>query len=70
MFLTDEELHTLTGYVRNADRCRWLDRHHWIYVRSVTGRPNVSRSYAESKLSEPSAMVKREPKLNLAVIRG
>lgn len=68
MFLTDTELFDLTGYRRNADRCRWLDKHGWTYERNaITGRPVVSRNYAESKLS--GAPVKVEPKLNTASIR-
>lgn len=64
MFLTDDELFQLTGYLRNADRCRWLKENGWTFLRNaITGRPVVSRSYAESKLSgEP---VKTEPKLNM-----
>lgn len=68
MFLNDEELFELTGYRRNADRCRWLEERGWKFERSaVTGRPVVSRSYAESKLS--GTPVKVEPKLNLAAFR-
>lgn len=68
MFLTDAELFDLTGYRRNADRCRWLDKNGWTYERNaITGRPVVSRSFAESKLS--GVMVKVEPKLNLAAFR-
>lgn len=69
MFMTDEELFELTGYRRNSDRCRWLEERGWKFERSaVTGRPVVSRSYAESKLS--GTAVKVEPKLNTASIRG
>jgi len=63
MFLTDAELFDLTGYRRNADRCRWLDKHGWTYERNaITGRPVVSRNFAESKLS--GVIIKVEPKLN------
>lgn len=69
MFLTNSELFDLTGYRRNADRCRWLTENKWTFVRSaVTGRPVVSRSYAESKLS--GIAVRIEPKLNTTSIRG
>lgn len=68
MFLTDDELFALTGYRRNADRCRWLHDHGWTFERNaITGRPVVSRSYAESKLS--GVVMKSEPKLNTASIR-
>ena len=68
LFLTDDELQELTGYCRNADRCRWLKEHNWKFERNaITGRPVVSRTYAESMLS--GAVVKIEPKLNLAAFR-
>lgn len=72
IFLSDAELHELTGYVRNADRCRWLKQHAWRFEKSArTGRPIVLRSYAESKLSDPAAsMARAEPRLKLASIRG
>ncbi len=69
MFLTAEELAELTGYVRQADQRRWLTKHRWIFEVSVTGRPVVSRKFAEERLSGASAP-KSEPRLNLAVIRG
>jgi len=69
MFLTAEELAELTGYVRQADQRRWLTKHRWIFEVSVTGRPVVSRKFAEERLSGVSAP-KPEPRLNLAVIRG
>ena len=68
MFLTNEELQMLTGYVRNADRCRWLTNHRWVFVCSISGRPNVSRQYAESMLSGGVQIKKPEPQLNLAAI--
>ena len=72
MFLTDEELHQLTGYLRNADRCRWLRKAGWRFEKSArNGRPVVLRSYAEARLSGISAQaVKTEPQLKLSSIRG
>ena len=68
MFLTDEELFDLTGYRRNADRCRWLKKNGWKFERSaITGRPAVSRAYAESRFSE--VPIKAAPQLNLAAFR-
>lgn len=64
MFLTDVELLALTGYRRNADRCRWLSERKWKFERNaITGRPVVSRSYAESMLSGEPAKV--APVLNM-----
>lgn len=69
MFLNDDELFDLTGYRRNADKCRWLDKHGWKYARSaITGRPAVSRAHAEFMLS--GAQAKADPKLNMKALRG
>lgn len=50
MFLTDEELRTLTGYVTAAGFVRWLDAHGWRYERNRGGKVIVSRSHAEVML--------------------
>jgi hypothetical protein len=63
MFLTPEELKTLTGYELAAWQRRWLDSHGWIYERARNGRVSVSRAYAESRLS--GTVVKREPAMNI-----
>lgn len=66
MFLTDDELFALTGYRRNADRRRWLRENGWKFAaNAITGKPVVSRTYAESMLS--GSPVKIEPQLNRAV---
>lgn len=71
MFLTNEELEILTGYPRNADRCRWLENHKWIFERAATGMPIVSRAYAEARLSGQSATIQqKQPQLRIAAIRG
>lgn len=68
MFLTDEELFELTGYVRNADRRRWLTKNGWKFeTNAITGKPAVSRIYAESRLS--GTPVKVEPKLNMSWVK-
>ncbi len=50
MFLTDDELKDLTGYQRHADQRQWLLRHAWTFVVAATGRPIVSRAYAENQM--------------------
>lgn len=51
MFLTPEELKTLTGYEVAGWQSRWLHRHNWVHERAANGRIVVSRAYAESRLS-------------------
>lgn len=50
MFLTPEELEELTAYTRHSAQARWLRDHGWLFELSASGRPVVSRSYAESKM--------------------
>lgn len=71
MFLTKEEVHELTGYVRSADQRKWLKTRGWKFEISRLGRPVVLRIHVEEMLSlaakkEPA---RPEPKLNLDAIR-
>lgn len=54
MFLTNEELHELTGYVRHADQRRWLKDHGWTFEVSATGRPAVLRAFVQTKMGQSS----------------
>jgi hypothetical protein len=72
MFLTTAEIVTLTGYQRHADQRRWLTERAWIFETAATGRPVVTRSYAESRLG--AAAVQAAPPVsawtpNVACIR-
>jgi hypothetical protein len=60
LFLSDEELHQLTGYQRNADQRRSLNARGWRFEVSAIGRPIVSRQHAEAMLNG----VREEPKRN------
>lgn len=53
MFLTRDELITLTGYRRCADQLRWLDRNRVPHVVNAAGRPVVARAAAEVILGVP-----------------
>lgn len=73
MFLTNEEVHQLTGYVRSADQCKWLEKRGWKFERSaITGRPVVLCKHVEEMLSLAAAkkeLARPEPKLNFDAIR-
>jgi len=64
MFMTQDELKTLTGYELPARQRKWLDKRGWVYDTARNGRVVVLRSYAESKLS--GIEKKPEPVMNLA----
>lgn len=42
LFLTLEELSTLTGRRMPAAQIRWLKKHHWIYDIGADGLPKVA----------------------------
>jgi hypothetical protein len=63
MFLTPDELKTLTSYELSAWQRRWLDRHQWRYESAANGRVVVSRAYAESRLNGTKAS--NAPVMNL-----
>jgi hypothetical protein len=71
MFVTKEEIQELTGYQRFADQRKWLTNRAWLFETSRTGRPIVSRAYANQKLGlTPGEEVKRRVwKPNLDAIR-
>ena len=50
MFLTDEELLELTGYVLPAAQARWLEVRGWRFERNRAGRVIVSRAHAEAMM--------------------
>ena len=50
MFLTADEIHDLTGYLRHADQRKWLVARGWVFEEAATGRPVVSRAYAANRL--------------------
>lgn len=50
MFLTSEELESLTGYKISSAQKRWLDRNFFEYAISAYGKPKVLRSFVEYRL--------------------
>lgn len=69
MFLTQDELKTLTGYDTPGWQSRWLSRHGWRFERAANGRIVVSKAYAESRLCGPAQTSKPDRTLNLAALR-
>ena len=41
MFLTDTDLHSLTGYKRPAEQRRWLTAHGWAFEVRADGKNRV-----------------------------
>lgn len=68
MFLTHEELKTLTGYELPGWQLRWLKSHHWKHELAANGRPVVSKAYANSRLSDTEA-ANDDVTINLAAFK-
>ena len=70
MFLSTDEIETLTGYKLQACQKRWFDSRGWRYEQAAGGRPIILRSYAERKMSDLSqSTAKVEKRTNLDAIR-
>ncbi len=67
MFLTDDELRELTGYVTAAGFVRWLDARGWRYERNRAGKVIVSRSHAEAMMG---GAVEKAPRPKFDAIGG
>jgi len=62
MFLTADELKTLTGMQRPSAQVRWLRAHRWPFEVNALGDPVVLRSVAVARLG---GSTQNEPKLRL-----
>ena len=67
MFMTPDELKTLTGYELPAWQMRWLKSHGYQFEQAASGRPVVLRSHVINKLSGDSKQSEWVP--NVAAIR-
>lgn len=65
MFLTREELQTLTGLRRPSAIASWLSNHGWQFVFSRSGWPVVARAEAELHLVSPAGRAPATPNLEL-----
>lgn len=72
IILSNDEVAEITGYVRLADQRKWFKARGWKFEVSATGRPIVSRAYANQVLGAPAESVahqKREWKPNVASLK-
>lgn len=73
LFLSNDELHELTGLCQSAAQRRWLETHGWCYEIAANGRPKVARLYFERKMLGVVATPDntREPwSVNISAIRS
>ena len=66
MFLSEQELHGLTGYKRGCDQRRWLITHGWPFEMNGKGKPTVLRTVAVAKLGGSGNHHNGSPRLRLA----
>ncbi len=50
LFLTKDELHALTGYVRPHEQVQWLKNRRWRFEQNAAGAPRVARAYLERRM--------------------
>lgn len=50
-FLTNDELHHLTGVERKSAQIKWLKKCGWKFIVNAAGFPVVSRMYCRAKMS-------------------
>ena len=53
IFLDQQELNELTGYVMPSKQTEWLSSRSWTFEISRLGKVKVLRKYAEMKLGIP-----------------
>ena len=64
MFLTPDDLVTLTGYTWPAKQRQWLTARGWVFEVAASGRPVVACTYAEQRLGAlPQAEKTWQPNL-------
>lgn len=54
MFLTIDELETLTGYRLPKLQIKWLSDRAWCFEVAGNGKPVVARAYANHRLGAPA----------------
>lgn len=52
LFLSGNEIHELTGYMRPADQVKWLKARGWKFETSAVGRPVVLRAFAQAQMGK------------------
>lgn len=61
LFLTADELKTLTGYSQKSRQCGWLRERKWKFEANAFGDPNVSRDYANQRLGASKEPARTAP---------
>lgn len=61
MFMSEEDLQSLTGYIRQAEQKRWLRANGVTFKLDRWGRPRVLRAEVERVLSSTVTVEEDEP---------
>lgn len=62
MFLTEDELVTLTGYKSPGKQAKWLTDRGLLYTRNGAGKVVLLRSMVEAMYGSPTAATPPEPR--------
>jgi hypothetical protein len=68
MFLSDDELHDLTGLRRPGAQLAWLRSNGWPVVADAKGRPRLLRAVVESRMGAVPVQSQAAP--NWEALRG
>jgi len=73
MFLTDQDMESLTGYKRSGDQRRWLAKHGWAFEVRADGKNRILTEEARNRMltgssSQRSGQRSSEP--DLAALRN
>jgi hypothetical protein len=68
MFLTEQDMESLTGYKRPGDQRRWLSKHGWAFEVRADGKNRVLAEEARNRMLTASSKP-RATEPNLSALR-
>jgi hypothetical protein len=70
VFLTEEEVRSLTGYVRPSAQVRWLRDHGWRFNVNALGKPVVALAEFNRRMVTGSSTVRQKQEPDWSAING
>ncbi len=70
MFLSQEDLRSLTGYKRPTDQRRWLSKRGWAFEVSANGKNQVLLEEASNRMLSNTSRRASSSEPDLSVLRG
>ena len=70
LFLTSDEIETLTGYKLPAHQTKWLRKKGWRFELNCNRKPIIARKYAEKMLGCASDTPESFPRPNFRALQA